>query len=294
MSQKVISTSALAKALKLNSAQLFRLFSDLDWIQREDDGWHLLSAGKDHGGAYRSSEQYGRYIVWPQSLIEHPLLRAAADSDFLTATQIGESFERSGRFANRVLRELGLLRRASKGWQLTDAGEQAGGVQKKTREGAFYVSWPHSIISEPLLVDTFSALNRHRHRNDQEHDLFESDGRTEIEGHKAYWSLDGHALMTSAELEVCQWLYMMSIPHAYRRRLGQHPEYHCDFYLPEHGIFIEIWDGSETAHEMAGHMAKKEWAGEQRLTLIELSSTDIDQLDEVLTQQLDELGIHVY
>lgn len=294
MQQTVLSTSALAKTLKINARHLFKLFHDLEWISRDDNSWQLESAGKEHGGEYRSSEQYGRYIVWPQTLLEHPLLQAAADSDYLTANQIAESFQRSGRFINRVLREMGLLRRAAKGWQLTEAGEAAGGVQKQTKAGAFYAAWPQSFISEPQLVRTLAALNRHLQRDQQEKDLFDSEDVTELAGQKAFLSLDGHALMTSAELEVCQWLYMMSIPHAYQRNLGNHPDYRCDFYLPEHGIFIEIWEGTETAREMSEHLDKKEWANSHQLTLIELSADDVDNLDEVLTRHLDELGIHVY
>ena len=295
MEQRAISTTALAKALKMSSRKLFVLLKDFEWIRRKDESWELLEKGLEQGGQYRDTESYGRYIVWPEKLIDHPLLQAAADATQITASGVGEHFGRSARLTNRVLRELGWIRQTSQGWLLTEAGQALGASQLQTEEGKYYASWPKSLLSEPELVSHFNAINILQHNtDDHEPDLFESEHITQFSGERCFASLDGHVLRTPAEAEVCQWLYLLDLTHAYRRDLGGHVHYHCDFYLPKYGVYIDIWYSADKPGILAERLAKQQWCTEHQLTLLELNEGDIKDLDTVLPKRLAELGIHVY
>lgn len=291
-----LSTTALAKTLEVSAGRLFALLQDYRWIERKDDSWVLLAKGEEQGGQYQSSKSFGRYIVWPETLQEHPLLQAIADTETLTASGLGQHFSRSARLCNRVLRELGWIRHGGKGWMLTDAGERFGGLQLETEKGNHYVSWPQNIIHEPLLQERFTAINR----------LFASDalepspaeqnkrqgslslGETELR------SLDGHDVHTAAELELCQWLYLLDLTHAFQHGLGSHSEYVCDFYLPRYGIYIDIAYRVERPALMAARIGKQQWCAEHQLTLLELAEDEVRDLEEHLLPKLQELGIHVY
>jgi hypothetical protein len=72
----VLSTSALAKRLRLPVQQLFLTLRDYGWIDRRGNAWVLTAKGELHGGSYQDSDRFGRYIVWPESLVGHPMLQA--------------------------------------------------------------------------------------------------------------------------------------------------------------------------------------------------------------------------
>lgn len=295
MGQRLISTTALAKLLKMSSRRLFYLLKDFDWIVRQDDSWALLDKGRRQGGQYKESESFGRYIVWPDTLIEHPLLQAAADATQITASGVGDHFQRPARFVNRVLNELGWLRRTDKGWLLTDSGAALGATQLQTDKGMRYASWPRSLLSEPALIASFNAVNM-RQLDDPSHepDLFEAAAGGPCANSAQYHSMDGHSFLHTAALEVCQWLYLLGLTHATNRALGGHEEYVCDFYLPTFGVYIDIWYASENPHDLAQRLAKHEWCAEHQITLIEMQESEITNIDELLPPRLEELGIHVY
>ena len=46
------------------------------------ESWLLTPKGEFEGGSYQNSRRYGRYIVWPEAIEDHPLL-AALDSQGL-------------------------------------------------------------------------------------------------------------------------------------------------------------------------------------------------------------------
>ncbi len=293
--QRLISTTALAKLLKMSSRRLFYLLKDFDWIAREEDAWQLLKKGEQQGGQYHDSDSFGRYIVWPETLFDHPLLQAAADATQITASGIGDHFQRPARFVNRVLNELGWLRRTDKGWLLTDSGAALGATQLQTDKGMRYASWPRSLLSEPALIASFNAVNM-RQLDDPAHepDLFEGGSNGQLNDCQLYHSIDGHTFTSSAAVEVCQWLYLLGLTHATNRALGGHEDYVCDFYLPVFGVYIDIWYASEKPHDLSERLAKHEWCNEHQITLIELQESEIANIDELLPERLEELGIHVY
>lgn len=67
-SEKLISTTQLAKILSIQPKELFSKFQSFGWIIRDGENWSLTKLGEDQGGEIRKSKQYGDYIVWPSGL----------------------------------------------------------------------------------------------------------------------------------------------------------------------------------------------------------------------------------
>lgn len=65
---KFLSTTALSKEVGLSSKDLFKKFEKLNWIERKNDEWVLTVSGKSKG-AQTKQGQYGKYISWPDSII---------------------------------------------------------------------------------------------------------------------------------------------------------------------------------------------------------------------------------
>jgi hypothetical protein len=90
------STSALAKTLNIPLQQLFATLRDCGWIRKVEDGWLLTAKGEFEGGEYVHSKRYGRYIVWPEALVEHPLLRGIESNRLVNAAGIALDGEQGG------------------------------------------------------------------------------------------------------------------------------------------------------------------------------------------------------
>ncbi|RYZ82577.1 MAG: 4-alpha-glucanotransferase, partial [Moraxellaceae bacterium] len=88
MSEKHISTTALARQLHKESKELFVLLAQGGWMVKVDNHWQLTEKGKFEGGIYINHPKYGEYIAWPESVQDHPLLRLLPEAP-LSATHIG-------------------------------------------------------------------------------------------------------------------------------------------------------------------------------------------------------------
>lgn len=154
-----LSTSALAKALELPLNQLFATLRDYGWILKHEDGWLLTAKGEFEGGEYIHSKRFGRYIVWPETLLEHRLLVGMEANRRLGAGQLGKRCELTVRELNRILAERGLLERGRLGWRLSQDGERAGGVEfDSDHNGLPYALWPESLLDDGALIETLAAV----------------------------------------------------------------------------------------------------------------------------------------
>jgi hypothetical protein len=212
-----LSTSALARKLNLPVQQLFATLKDYGWIQRHQESWLLTGKGEFEGGSYVDSQRYGRYIVWPDSLVKHPLLSAIESNQRVSASGLRRYYPKlHPRQINRALAELGLQVHSILGWELTERGRQLGGQQEESEDsGAFYVTWPHEIVDHPVIHRELAgqAETSEAATGEPADDLFASVNLTELVG------LDGHALETALELRVCNWLYLAQLAHAHQRAL---------------------------------------------------------------------------
>ena len=281
-----LSTSALAKTLEVTTQQLFSTFKDYGWIRKLEEGWELTGKGEFEGGEYVHSKRYGRYIVWPEDVLAHPLLQALEDNRHVSATALGKSVGINAREVNRILAELGWIKHDLQGWELTALGERQGGVQLENEtSGTFYIAWPQAVEHHSLLQAQLKYSAEVYAPAQVGDDLFA--GQTE------YQSLDGHRHNNKAELQICHWLYMAGIAHACQRRLPVDEELIADFYLPAHHLYIECWD-DEKGSSLSQRMKRKDTYSQLGLAVIDLDKDDLLQVDEVLTRQLRKHGVRVY
>ncbi len=287
-----LSTSALARKLNLPVQQLFATLKDYGWIQRHQDAWLLTNKGEFEGGSYVDSQRYGRYIVWPDTLIEHPLLSAIESNQRVSASGLRRYFPKlHPRQINRALGELGLQVHSILGWELTEQGKRLGGQQEESENsGAFYVTWPHEIVDHSVIHRELTAQSEIGEASVSEEpadDLFANVNLTELVG------IDGHALETVLELKVCNWLYTAQLAHAHQRALPVEELLYADFYLPAARVYIECWDEEEPPERLTLKLRKKDVYREQSLRLVEINARDADRLDEVLGRPLMGYGIRV-
>ncbi len=293
-----LSTTALAKALELPVQQLFVTLRDYGWIERRGEHWSLTPKGEYEGGSYRESRRFGRYIVWPQRVTDHPLLSAIESSQRMTAASLRRFYPSlHPRQINRALAELGLQTHSILGWELTDLGRQWGGQQAESgNSGAFYVTWPHEIVDHPVVQRELTRLAagmegelpcRPSADGEQEPDLFaiENAVNTGCKG------LDGHALESPLERQVCDWLYLAQLAHAWRRALPCEEALYADFYLPEGRVYIDCWREDVSPGELSALLRRREIYRELKLRVIEVGADDGDRLDEVLGRGLLAFGI---
>ncbi len=289
-----LSTSALARKLNLPVQQLFATLKDYGWIQRSGESWVLTPKGEFEGGSYQNSRRFGRYIVWPETLDHHPLLAAIESNKRIDAASMCRYYPLlHARQINRALAEIGLQHHSILGWELTPLGKSLGGQQEESENsGAFYVTWPHEIIDNPVvhreLTRQSDQIQPARDNDELEQDLFAAASGEEA---AACHGIDGHQLGTMLETRVCNWLYLAQLAHAYRRALPVEEPLQADFYLPEGNVYIDCWELEVPAQQLADKLRKREVYREMELRHIEINAADAERLDEVLGRGLLAFGI---
>jgi hypothetical protein len=288
-----LSTTALARKLDIPAQQLFATLKDYGWIRRSGDTWLLTPKGEFEGGSYQNSRRYGRYIVWPQALDHHPLLSAIESNQRITAASMRRYYPRlHARQINRALAELGLQHHSILGWELTALGRKLGGQQEEAEaSGAFYVTWPHEIIDNPVIHRELSAQSDQIQApagddDSLEPDLFAADGAaSSCEG------IDGHVVQTPLQMRVCNWLYLAQLAHAFQRALPTEELVYADFYVPAGNVYIDCWEAEISAMDIKGRLHKRDLYRELALNYLEVNAADVERLDEVLGRGLLEFGI---
>ncbi|TCO72226.1 hypothetical protein [Chromatocurvus halotolerans] len=287
------STSALAKRLQLPIQQLFATLRDYGWIERRADTWMLTAKGEFEGGQYHTSKRYGRYIVWPSSLAEHPLLLAIESNQRITGAALCRYYPHlRPREVNRALAELGLQQHTLLGWELTPLGRHFSGQQEESDDsGSLYVSWPHEIIDDPVVhreLSRHSAFGAPPVDDSIMPDLFSSGAQAEARGYPA---VDGHCLNTPLQMQVCNWLYLAQLAHAHRRALPTEEDLVADFYLPGAAVYIDCWEENVPAMELSGRLRKRECYDELKLRYLEVNARDAERLDELIGRRLLAYGV---
>lgn len=279
MSDKHLSTTALAKSIAKESRELFILLSQAGWIHKVEGHWHLTEKGKFEGGIYINHPKYGEYIGWPESVKNHPLLKLLPEAP-LSATHIGQKWDMPARFVNLILAERGLIKKYLHGWLLTDKGADLGGQQHESEQsGIPYVTWPESLLQESW-VDLYLGQI---HAKNLSH---------------PYRTLDGHRVESLVQLRVDNWLYLAGIPHAHHYPIElENKKLVADFYLPQQALCLESWADSEsksTAQSIMEDLDKQKYYRDFPVAFIEIIDEPITQLDERLTRELLKRGTAVY
>jgi hypothetical protein len=281
------STSALAKTLNIPLQQLFVTLRDCGWIRKVEDGWLLTAKGEFEGGEYVHSKRYGRYIVWPDTLVEHPLLRGIESNRLVNAVGIARKYQMNAREARRLLGELGLLQRTFNGWQLTRDGEQFGGIQIDGDHGDGEIHWPEALLENDIVIAQFEAA---QHLQEQGEDSAED----LLSAISEWRSLDGHSFRSRGEALICHWLYLAGIAHACHRSLPLAQHYSADFWLPEAQVYIEYAGDEHDAAEISASLERIEIYRKNHWRYIEVQPEQLVHLDDYLTRKLQELGVQVF
>ena len=286
-----LSTTALARKLNIPTQQLFATLRDYGWIDRAGESWVLTPKGEFEGGTYQQSRRYGRYIVWPESLDHHPLLAAIESNQRINAASMRRYYPRlHARQINRALAELGLQTHSIIGWELTERGKALGGLQEESdNSGAFYVTWPHEIVDNPVIHRELTRQSDQGQasviQGEGEPDLFAPPATAPCIG------IDGHQLASAMEVRVCDWLYLAQLAHAYQRALPLEEAVYADFYVPEGNVYIDCWEADVPAQALSAMLHKRELYRTLKLRHIEINAGDVDRLDEVLGRGLLAFGI---
>lgn len=292
-----LSTSALAKALDIPLQQLFGTLRDCGWIRKVEDGWTLTAKGEFEGGEYIHSKRYGRYIVWPEALLEHQLLKGIESNRLLNSTQLARKYQISAREVRRLLGDIGLLRRTFNGWELTREGGRLGGVaiDSGSVDGiSGDITWPESLLENDIVVAQFAYLQRVHQASEQEADSHDTDL---FSGISEFDARDGHSFHSRNKMVVCDWLYFAGIAHAchYRLPLAQthSQEQRADFWLPAAHVYIEVGGDEKDAADIANAMERIEIYRKHQWQFVEVRAEHVEHLDDYLTRALREFGVHI-
>ena len=274
--RKEYSTSALAKKLGKSSRQMFAELEALGWIRRENEQWQLTTKGEFEQGHYRDSDRFGRYIVWPATILTHRALVSPEDK-LTSAKGLGLKTDLPATRINQLLAELGWIKPWLRGWQVTEAGLVAGGLQREDERSAIpYVVWPKALVDHPVFARALKAIKCRL---------------GPISQYSGCSAMDGHVLRSEAEVMIDNWLYLAGIVHACHRQLPIETQASADFYLPQAQLFIEYWGVDNDPGYLAEKMRRKELYQQFDLNLIELKEEDVKQLDEVLPKALRRFGV---
>ncbi|MGG4492446.1 glycerol kinase [Brevibacillus reuszeri] len=295
--QKYISTTALSKLMKVSTSELFSYLSEIGWVERVNNAWELTNIGKDKGGQFRSDSLRGTWVVWPDTIIrelESMKGSTATDTKYVNATLLSQILKVSKLRINPILSELGWLEKDRKGWILTKLGESIGGKQLEyEKTGIPYVTWPESILSNKSLNETFKQING-EFIEEKVESIDEIDTSFRDKFQAKHRSADGHFVRSKAEMLIDNWLYMSEIVHAYERKLPIEEDVYCDFYLPVGKVYIEYWGLENDSKYIERKKSKLEIYRKYGFNLIELTDTDIQNLDDVFPKKLLKFGIQSY
>tara|TARA_B100000767_G_scaffold267476_1_gene286254 strand:+ start:205 stop:1125 length:921 start_codon:yes stop_codon:yes gene_type:complete len=295
-----ISTTALAKYFDIPSQTLFNFLTEKSWIEKIGTHWRLTGKGEFEGGEYIQSLKFGEYIGWPKTIIEHIIFQELLDIP-LNVETLGKRFDIGSHRFNALLAELGWQTRFHKGWTITSLGKNLGGIEKEhTESGVPYTVWPRDIIDQPGLEQALEQLSAKEQSTEVTSGVSKKTSPSKQQAalnfnEKINWhTRDGHNTTNQQHHHVCNWLYLMSVVHAYRWPLADKKMGCCDFYLPQANVHIECWQLHEEAASISQKLLRIDYYEKQNLAFLELKSEDLNRLDNVLPKLLLKYGITVY
>lgn len=289
---KQISTTALSKKYDITSKEMFLHLTQLGLIEKKGDVWSLTNEGISKGGKFVESKRYGKYITWPENIA----LNLTPNQSLVTSTAIGKRYNLSANKVNFLLSEIGWVYKGLKGWLTTPQGIQQGAVQDEDKKsGVPYVRWPESILENKILQNSAEQMSGVKNSNEPKNNNKSSEEVGFREKFKAkHRSTDGHFVRSKAEMLIDNWLYMAEIVHAYERKLPVEEDVYCDFYIPTGKVYIEYWGYEEDSKYLNRKKQKQDIYEKYGFNLIELTDSDVQNLDDILPRLLLKHGIQAY
>ena len=249
----------------------------MGWIRRDGDQWQLTAKGEFEGGCYRESNRFGRYIVWPQSVLEHRAL-VQTRNQYLSATVIGREVNLSASQVNRLLVERGWLKAEGRGWRVTDRGKLIGALQREDdRTGVPYVVWAPELMHHSAWLRVLERIRAPQ-----------PDIPSVITA-----TLDGHHCATPACAAICNWLYLAGVVHAVDVFLPIEEPCRCDFFLPGLQLFIDDCSEEADAAVLAQRIRRQQVCEENGLDLLRVDSEAAADIDQWLGRELRKRGLNI-
>jgi hypothetical protein len=260
------------------------------WLEHKGDNkqkeWYLTNKGKFEGGIYRESKKFGKYIVWPQSIFSHDVIKSLQKTT-INVSKISASFDISPIILNKLLSDLGWIVASDKGWNITEPGTKNGAIQQTSDEtGIPYVVWSRKIQDSKVLQahvgsykgDTGFILQR------------------EVSGARFFRLLNGLWVDHMSDLLIGNYLYICGVSFAYQRLINSddHNSIEVDFYLPGAGITILVNRDNINPTELNQQIEKQSVVEKCGFLNINITSAEIASLDKSLPKLLLPLGLSLY
>jgi hypothetical protein len=299
-----ISTTALANELDIKPAELFDKLKGLGWIEKKNDKWILTEVGKQKGGQTRTNPKFGEFVVWPENISLNSGQSQKDAQKLLSSTAISKHFNVSAQRINLILSELGFIEKDVAGWEITKLGKSVGGRQREHEtSGGYFVIWPATILQNKRLLEFFGETATEQEAETKSlttvtstthstpipletsyHDTFREKFPAK---HRTF---DGHYVRSISEMSIDNFLYINGVVHAYERKLPIEEDVYCDFYIPSGNnrpqVYIEFWGIEDDPKYLERKKKKIEIYKKYDFPLIELSNSEINNLEEVLTRKL--------
>jgi hypothetical protein len=279
---KFISTTALAKEREIEPKELFSKLANLGWMHRKDDKWQLTLEGKNAGGEIKKTKDSIEYVAWPSDIKFESKIPS---NKALNATQIGSKLNITNRKVNLYLTDLGWIQKDKGGRVITPEGKKNGGIQRTLADGIPFVVWEESILTNQHFIRAKKIAEGELIEDFQETGVAISDDfRLKIPAN--HRTTDGHYVRSRAEMLIDNFLYYNKIIHAYEKKVNIAEPMFCDFFIPNHNIYIEFWGMEENEKYAERKKHKQELYSKYNFKLIELSDKDLENLDEILATKL--------
>jgi hypothetical protein len=282
------SRSGLAEKLNMSLKELTQLMLSGGWIVETDKGLELTAKGEFEGGKYRQSSKYGQYIVWPELIVKHALLRDI-DDVMVAVSQLLKNTQIPARLFNRLLAELGWISAFSKGWKITVQGAEQGGEQyEDDSSGIPYVKWPRALLTNTNVICALNTLSCSAGSPLTSNQV--------LKNRQSISTLNGLMVDNIGQAKIANWLYLLGFNASYQREfiIADKPSVNVDFYLPKYRLAIDYWPESLKPLQLSHKLYKQEFYGSLGFNVVEINYQQLADLDQVLSRELLHLGISVY
>ena len=218
---------------------------------------------------------------------------ARKNNSLLSVSKISDTLKEKGYILkpwdiNNILEDLRWQERTDWGWVTELKGSDRGAKNKSGKKGN-YIVWPKTILGDFDFLEAVESyiekaeLLAKKNKNAQS---FREKYRTRA----TIRTQDGHYVRSKAEAMIDNWLYRHGLVHVYEGRLAIEEEVYYDFYIPAKALYIEYWGlEGNTAYEER-KAAKQVLYQAHGFNLLELTETDIKNLDDVMTHKFLRIG----
>jgi len=289
------SRSTLATKLGVTLKELTHTLIEAGWLQHKSEGqqkkgkqkvWCLTNKGEFEGGIYRESQKFGQYIVWPQSILSHDVIKSLQETT-ISASSISASFDISAITLNKLFSDLGWIKAKDKGWNVTDRGAKHGGIQQASDEtGIPYVVWLRRIIENTQLQSHIGAYKGQKSSTPQR----------KIDGVSHFQLLSGLWVDNLSDLAIGNYLYICGITFSYQRTIAlcDQSEVVVGFYLPSHAVAILVSRNNINPSELKQQVDQELLIEKSDLVNVRLSEAEVSEVEKILPKRLLAAGLSLY